>query len=125
MNDWHLNMDQGPIYLQIGQNVRALLARGALLPGEKLPSARQLAQHLGVNPNTIVHAYSRLEIEGIIEMKRGLGTFIRNDAPVADMRREMLQAAAKAYSAEIKRLGVQWGEALAVLEEVIDAGPPE
>ena len=54
-------MEAGPIYVQIGENVRRLMAREDLRLGDKLPSARELAQLLGVNPNTVVHAYSRLE----------------------------------------------------------------
>lgn len=125
MTDWYLNMNEGPIYMQIGQNVRALLARGDLQPGEKLPSARELAQRLGVNPNTVIHAYTHLETQGVIETKRGRGTFIREDAPVAMMRREMLQTAAKVYSTEIERLGVPRDEALTALEEVMDGNQPE
>ena len=119
---WTLDMDAGPIFLQIGQNVRALLARAELMPGDKLPSARDLAQRLGVNPNTVVHAYSQLEADGVIETKRGLGTFVREDAPVTVMQREMLQAAAEGFATEITRLGVPRDEALAVLKEVFDAG---
>ena len=64
-------MDAGPIFEQIGRNVREMLARGALRPGEKLPSARDLAATLSVNPNTIVHAYGELEAGGILEKRRG------------------------------------------------------
>ena len=121
---WTLDMDAGPIFLQIGRNVRALLARAELKPGDKLPSARDLAQRLGVNPNTVVHAYSQLEADGVIETKRGLGTFIREDAPVTVMQREMLQTAAESFVTETTRLGVPRDEALAVLKEVFDAGTP-
>ena len=119
---WALDMDAGPIFLQIGQNVRALLARGDLMPGEKLPSARELAQRLGVNPNTVVHAYGALEAENVIETRRGLGTFVREDAPVAAMRKDLLYSAAAAFATEIRRLDVPREEAVAVLKEVIDAG---
>ena len=121
---WTHDMDAGPIFLQIGRNVRALLARAELKPGDKLPSARDLAQRLGVNPNTVVHAYSQLEADGVIETKRGLGTFVREDAPVTVMQREMLQTAAESFVTETARLGVPRDEALAVLKEVFDAGTP-
>lgn len=115
-------MNAGPIYVQIGQNVRRFLARGDLSPEDKLPSARELAQVLGVNPNTVVHAYSRLESEGIIETRRGLGTFVRADAPVATMKREMLNDAATHYADEVRALDVPKKEAMDVLKEVLDAG---
>ncbi len=118
-------MSAGPIFVQIGANVRQLLARADLLPGDRLPSARDLAAKLGVNPNTVVHAYGELERTKVIETKRGLGTFVREDAPVAEMRKELLRAAAVGFADEIQRLGVPAWEALAALEEVWDAGKAE
>jgi len=115
-------MDAGPIYVQIGQNVRRLIAREDLRPGDKLPSARELAQVLGVNPNTVVHAYSRLEIDGIIETRRGLGTFIRADAPVRTMKKEILRKAAQRYATEVRALDVSQEEAISMLKEVLDVG---
>jgi len=115
-------MEAGPIYVQIGQNVRRLIAREDLRPGDKLPSARELAQVLGVNPNTVVHAYSRLEIDGTIETRRGLGTFIRLDAPVMRTKKEMLKKAAQRYATEARALDVSQEEAISMLKEVLDAG---
>ena len=119
---WTIDMDAGPIYVQIGQNVRRLIAREDLRPGDKLPSARELAQVLGVNPNTVVHAYSRLEFEGMIETRRGLGTFVRADAPVRTTKKEILTKAAKRYATEVQALDVSQEEAMNVLKEVLDAG---
>jgi GntR family transcriptional regulator len=119
---WQLDMNAGPIFVQIASSVRRMLARGDLAPGQKLPSARDLAAELGVNPNTIVHAFSELERMAVIETKRGLGTFVRGDAPVASLRRDLLRAAADAFSDEVKALGISPCEALGVLREVLDAG---
>ena len=119
---WSIDMTAGPIYVQIGQNARRFLARGDLSPEDKLPSARELAQTLGVNPNTVVHGYSKLEAEGIIETRRGLGTFVREDAPVATMKQEMLRDAATRYAEEVRALDVSEKEAIDVLKEVLDAG---
>jgi len=118
-------MNAGPIFVQIAQNVRQALARGDLSPGEKLASARELAQTLGVNPNTVVHAYMELERQDVIEKRRGLGTFVREDAPVAVMREEMLRSAATSYAREIRRLGIPSLEGISVLKEVLDAGETE
>lgn len=115
-------MEAGPIYVQIGENVRRLMAREDLRPGDKLPSARELAQLLGVNPNTVVHAYSRLELEGIIETRRGLGTFVRADAPVRTTKKEILRKAAQRYAAEVQALDVSQEVAIDMLKEVLDAG---
>jgi DNA-binding transcriptional regulator YhcF (GntR family) len=62
-----------------------------------------------------------LERQGVIEKRRGLGTFVRNDAPVAVMREEMLHSAAISYAREIKRLGILSSEGISVLKEVLDA----
>jgi GntR family transcriptional regulator len=119
---WGLNMDAGAIFEQIAKNVRRLLARGDLRPGEKLPSARELAGTLSVNPNTIVHAYGELEARGIIEKRRGLGTFVREDAPVETMRKDMLRDIAETFVEEARRLGIDNEEAMAALKEAWDAG---
>ena len=111
-------MGAGPIYVQIGENVRRLMARGKLNPGDRLPSARELAQTLGVNPNTVVHAYQMLEIEGMIETRRGLGTFVRADAPVKTTKQEMLRKAAQRYASEVRALDVSQEEAIRTLKEV-------
>ncbi|MCK4411796.1 GntR family transcriptional regulator [Candidatus Bipolaricaulota bacterium] len=119
---WTIDMEAGPIYVQIGENVRRLIAREDLRPNDKLPSARELAQVLGVNPNTVVHAYSRLESEGIIETRRGLGTFVRVDAPVSTTKKEILRKAARRYAAEVQALDVSQEVAIDMLKEVFDAG---
>jgi GntR family transcriptional regulator len=119
---WVLDMNAGPIFEQIGKNVRVQLARGDLRPGDKLPSARDLAATLSVNPNTIVHAYGELEARGIIEKRRGLGTFVREDAPVETMRKDMLREIAETFVNEVRRLGVESEEAMAALKEAWDAG---
>jgi GntR family transcriptional regulator len=119
---WQLDMNAGPIFVQIASSVRRMLARGDLAPGQKLPSARDLAAELGVNPNTIVHAFAELERMEMIETKRGLGTFVRADAPVVSLRRDLLRAAAAAFAAEAGALGISNSETLGVLREVLDAG---
>lgn len=67
-----------PIYLQIGQQIKTAVASGALQPGDQLPSVRELALELTINPNTAAKAYQELEREGIITTIRGKGTFIAN-----------------------------------------------
>ncbi len=119
---WPVNMDAGPIFVQIANHVRQMLARGEIVPGDKLPSARDLAAGLGVNPNTVAHAFAELERTGVIETKRGLGTYVRDGAPVAAMRRDMLRAAATAFAAEAAALGVSAPEALGALKEALNAG---
>ena len=70
-----------PLYAQIAARLRLAVAAGELAPGETLPSVRQLAARLRVNPATVVQAYRDLEGEGFVEMKQGAGTFVREVAP--------------------------------------------
>ena len=119
---WSLDMSAGPIFLQIAQHVRQSLARGDLVPGERLPSARDLAAKLGVNPNTVVHAYGALEMERVVETRRGLGTFVREDAPVAATRQALVQSAACRFVGEVRQLGLSDKAALAALKEALDVG---
>src|SRR5262245_47663350 len=73
-----------PIYRQLVDQVRALVAGGKLRPGDLLPSVRQVAQAADINPMTVSKAYSRLEIEGLVDRVRGQGMRIR--APVVTGR---------------------------------------
>ena len=119
--NWSLDMSAGPIFEQIAKNVHQMLARGALRPGDKLPSARDLATVLSVNPNTVVHAYAQLEASDVIEKRRGLGTFVREDAAVKGLRRDMQHQAARAYVEESKQLDATIQDAIDALKEVWDA----
>jgi len=65
-----------PIYLQIAQQIKTAVAMGRLQPEDPLPSVRQLAVGLAVNPNTVARAYLDLEIEGVIYKRQGAGTFV-------------------------------------------------
>lgn len=69
-----------PIYLQIIRQIEDGIARGTLLPGDRLPPVRELAVSAAVNPNTVARAYRELEERGIVETRRGAGTFIRQEA---------------------------------------------
>ena len=70
-----------PLYAQIAARLRVAIAAGELLPGVGLPSVRQLAGQLRINPATVVQAYRDLETEGFVEMRHGAGTFVREVAP--------------------------------------------
>ena len=74
-----------PIYQQVVDGVKELVARGILVPGERMPTVRELAVELSLNPNTIAKAYQRLEQEGIIETMRSRGTFVAGRMKVLDM----------------------------------------
>lgn len=74
-----LDLDQAegrPVYRQIADELEREIAVGILRPGEALPALRRLAADLRVNPNTVQHAYRWLALQGIVEVKRGRGTFV-------------------------------------------------
>jgi GntR family transcriptional regulator len=73
-----------PFYRQIIEQVKFAIARGDLEPGDRLPTVRQLAVDLSINPNTVIRAYRELEIEGAIETHQGSGTFVGNRRPEID-----------------------------------------
>jgi len=65
-----------PLYQQIVDQVKQMIASGALRPGDRLPTVRELSGRLVVNPNTVAHAFQHLEREKVIETRRGLGSFV-------------------------------------------------
>jgi GntR family transcriptional regulator len=72
-----LDLQSGvPVYRQIIDQVQAGVATGALRPGHQLPTVRQMAVDLAINPNTVLRAYRELEIRGVLETQQGTGTFI-------------------------------------------------
>ena len=73
----HLDLHTGvPVYRQIIDQIRGAIASGALATGDQLPTVRQLAVDLAINPNTVVRAYKELELSGQLETHQGTGTFI-------------------------------------------------
>jgi GntR family transcriptional regulator len=83
-----------PVYRQIIDQVMGGIASGALIPGDQLPTVRQLAVDLSINPNTVIRAYRELEIRGVLETQQGTGTFIshqRVQRRDADRQRALTQ----------------------------------
>jgi GntR family transcriptional regulator len=112
----HISTKDGvPIYLQIVNQVKYLVAAGRLSPGEEIPPIRTLAGQLVVNPNTVAKAYHELEREGVVTKRHGSGTYISdNGSPLA--RRERVKILTKrvdALLAEARHMDVP-------LTEVVD-----
>ncbi len=82
--------DRTPIYLQIMDLIKRRIATGELTVGGQLPSVRELAQQLIVNPNTVQKAYVELEREGYVATQRGMGTFVTESRQTVDGLRERL-----------------------------------
>ena len=87
-----------PVYRQLIDQVRASLAAGTLAAGHQLPTVRQLAVDLAINPNTVMRAYRELELAGLLETHQGTGTFISDRKPEkksAERERQLVQMAAE------------------------------
>ena len=96
-----------PIYRQIMMEIERAIARGELAPGRKLPSQREMAVLSGTNPNTVQRAYREMELEGVIETRRGRGTFVREDSEaILRIRRQLAPEAVDAFIAKMKSLGL-------------------
>jgi GntR family transcriptional regulator len=108
-----------PIYEQIIENMKQLVVSGALKRDEQIPSVRQLAQELAINPNTIQKAYAELERQGVIYSLKGRGSFVGSS--LQELRNiqqnERLEELA-ALSKELYRLQVPQEELYAVIQQV-------
>jgi GntR family transcriptional regulator len=81
MIEFHLDSRSGvPAYLQLVQQVRRAIRLGMLRPGDQLPTVKEVVTRLTLNPNTVLHAYRQLDLEGLVEGKQGVGTFVAADA---------------------------------------------
>jgi GntR family transcriptional regulator len=80
--------DKTPIYTQLERGLRAAMATSRLKPGDQLPTVRQLAVELRINANTVARVYADLERHGVIETRRGVGSFVAASATQARPRRE-------------------------------------
>src|SRR4051812_28249374 len=85
-----------PIYVQLRDQLSALVGRGALSPGERLPTMRQVAVALRIDLNTVQRAYAELEREGILTLVRGRGTFVAETPPATSRKADAGALAAKA-----------------------------
>ena len=108
--------DARPLYIQIMDEVRRAIVLGTIQPDEPLPSVRQLAFELRVNPNTVQQAYRELEREGVVYMRRGQGTFIARNSGGAEERRALLDSVAERAARDAFRNGVVIDDLIAALQ---------
>jgi GntR family transcriptional regulator len=110
--------DPAPIWRQIEEGMRRLIALGALKPGAPVPSMRDLARDLRVNPNTVARAYQRLTEGGVLAVRRGEGTFVADQPtqPRKSERDERLRHAALRYVSAAVAAGAELKEAIEAVE---------
>lgn len=120
---FRLDLSSGvPVYRQIIDQVTGGMASGFLKPGDQLPTVRQLAVDLAINPNTVVRAYRELEIRGILETQQGTGTFIsaqRLDAASALERQRQLNQLTGEFVAKAGAAGYTVQELIGQLQDLI------
>lgn len=113
-----------PAYRQIIDQVAAAIARGALASGDQLPTVRQLAVDLSINPNTVIRAYRELEIRGVLETQQGTGTFIGQAKPDnrdGERQRRLAQLVSE-FVARAGTEGFTVEEAITLLQEMQTEG---
>jgi len=114
-----INANSGiPIYLQIADALKYSIATGLLKRGDKLPSVRELAAQIPANPNTVAKAYQRLINENVLEMRRGIGTFVKNSS----VKKNELKKLAKFFVEKAKSVGLTKEEIIKIVEEEIKNG---
>ena len=114
----HLNSrDPRPIYEQIMDNLRRLIISGGVLPGERLPSVRELAAQLAINPNTIQRAYRELENQGYLVTLPGKGTFAAENLSLEARRMELLWQQLERAADELRFAGVTDEQLIARLQK--------
>ena len=131
--DITINLADGvPIYRQIFNQVKYLVASRLLRPGEELPPIRTLALQLKVTPNTIVKAYHELEVAGVIQKRHGSGTFVSDERPQLAVRerRRVIEQRIDSLLAEAHQLNFSTDDIVRMVRErkaamdVTSADPP-
>lgn len=119
--DITINLTDGvPIYRQIVNQVKYLVASGLLQPGEEMPPIRTLALQLKVTPNTVVKAYGELEISGVVHKRRGSGTFVSEGRPqqvALRERRRLIEQRIDGLLAEAHQLNFSAEDILRMVRE--------
>jgi GntR family transcriptional regulator len=108
-----------PFYRQIIDQVKSSIATGALEPGDRLPTVRQLAVELSINPNTVSRAYTELELTGLVETQMGSGTFVGQREVTRDdlERRRLLDQLCQEFLSKASTHGFNLADILANLEQ--------
>ena len=116
------------MYMQLIEQVKRLVAMGALKLGEQLPTVKQLALDLTINANTVARAYHDLERDGIIETSPGRGSFVRANGAVADVRRNLADVARTALEEAVREgrsLGLEAQELRSLFDAVLQRWFPD
>ena len=114
--------DRRPIYEQVAEKLRRLILSGVLAPADKMPSVRQLAMDLAVNPNTIQRAYTQLEQEGLIYPVKGRGNFVADSADILRVIRANCSSELKTQVMRARTMGFEEEEVIDLVRECYKEG---
>ncbi|WP_020061878.1 GntR family transcriptional regulator [Bacillus sp. 123MFChir2] len=110
-----------PIYIQVMEFIKKEIVTGHLLPGSKIPSVRELAGELQVNPNTIQRTFQELEREGIVETRRGMGRYVATEGEkIMELRKDMAKELLHAFINGMNNLGFSEEEMLSILHSSLE-----
>ena len=113
--------DLQPIYIQIMDYIKYQIIKGELKPLEKIPSVRDIASKLKVNPNTVQRSYQELDREGVIFAQRGLGNFVTENPEIIDnLKNNKVDEILNIFIEEISKLGINREESIKLLNESWD-----
>lgn len=119
---WNLD-NNGPIYLQLVERIQMDIVSGVYHAGDKLPSVRELAADAAVNPNTMQKAFTELERSGLVYTQRTNGRYITEDQErISRVREELARECTQSYLSNIRRLGYEREQALALAQKIIEEG---
>ena len=114
--DWHFSND-APIYTQLVSQIKFAIVSGALPPGERMSTVRDLSGEAGVNPNTMQRAFQELEREGLVYSQRGNGRFVTEDVQIiAAAKRALARQHIGSFIRSMSSLGYGKGEIIKLLE---------
>ncbi len=117
--------DPRPIYVQVMDELRRAIATGALAPGDPVPSIRDAARQLRINPLTVKQAYGELEREALVEVRRGLGTYVRANVSAEAAREVVARAVAERALRDAYRHGVSVRALLLAIRAIARSGDGE
>jgi len=109
-----------PIYVQLREQILAMIGRKLLKPGEQIPTMRQVAVALKIDLNTVQRAYAELERDGVLAKQRGVGTFVTEAPPPARNTRKLVQEFASRVAGEAKGAGIPLPDLAEALARLAD-----
>lgn len=118
----HLHIDPHsglPVYRQMIDQIKYYIASGTLKPGDQLPSVRELAQRLSINPTTVVKAYTELQHEEVIDLRHGKGAFVAERANEVSIfeKDKVVRRLARQLAVESQQIGASYELVQGILEE--------